>query len=273
MLAAAEHVHVQPAPPRLQPLVLCAIRRGVPANASVAGSIHANAYACLNVVLEGTAGLAGGAALPARFITGPFTRPLATSVRGPLRSVSVVLQPWLLPALAGLAPRTLVDGLQDLDRAGRPARSLADAAAAPDGPAWWDAFEASLPAGVPAAAWELALDVLRNEGLQAALAATGVGERHYRRLFTARLGLPPRTWLRLQRFDAMAQRLAASGSLGQLAAEAGYADQAHLTREAQAVAGHSPARLREALVQRAPGLWSLRPAEVRFVQDGRTRAA
>jgi len=272
-MSPAEQVHVQAAPAPLQPFVLCAIRRSVPAGAVVDGVIHANAYACLNVVIEGTAGLPGGLALPARFVTGPFTRPLPTTVIGPLRSVSVVFQPWLLPALFALAPQPLADGLQDLDRVAAPRHGLADAAAAPDGPAWWDTFRAALPADAAATPRQLALEVLRSEGLPAALAAAGMGERHYRRLFTARMGLAPSTWLRLQRFDAMARRLATAESLGQLAAEAGYADQAHLTREARAVAGHPPARLRQALVQRAPGLWSLRPAEVRFVQDDAPPAA
>ncbi len=47
---------------------------------------------------------------------------------------------------------------------------------------------------------------------------------------------------------------------------AGYADQAHLTRETGAIASRSPAQLRRAL-ERGEGHWSLQPARVRNLQD------
>lgn len=266
-MSPSEQVVVQAAPAGLQPGVLCAIWRQVGAGATVTGAIHANSYACLNLVTQGRVAQ-GAAALPACFVTGPFTQPLPTTAEGPMRSVSVVLQPWLVTLLFGAAPSRLIDGWQDLT--GRPdalLEAVASATLQASGPLW-TALAQALPPGAGDPARQLALGVLRQQGLQAALTAAGLGERHYRRVFSAYMGLPPRTWLRLQRFDAMAQRLATSRSLGELAAEAGYADQAHLTRETRAVAGQAPAKLREGLVQRAPGLWSLRPAEVRFVQDG-----
>lgn len=269
----AEQIHVQPAPQRLQPLVLCAIWRETAAGApAVHGPVHANAYACLNVVTHGLVTRADGTRLPRRFVTGPLTLPLPTVVDGAMLSVSLVFQPWLLHELFGLQPLDLVDRVHPLNpvASGTPGRLL-DAMAATEpgrGDALWAAMAAELPAD--AAGWpaRLALPVLRSQGPGAAARACGLGERHYRRLFATRMGLAPRTWARLQRFEAMVQRLAVDPSLSLLAAQAGYADQAHLSREVRSVAGHSPARLRDALAQQEPGVWSLRPAQVRFVQDG-----
>jgi AraC-like DNA-binding protein len=71
----------------------------------------------------------------------------------------------------------------------------------------------------------------------------GISERQLRRRFESAVGYPPRTLarvLRLQRFLALA---APGGDLARLAAEAGYADQPHLTRDCVRLAGLSPAAL------------------------------
>ena len=72
-----------------------------------------------------------------------------------------------------------------------------------------------------------------------------VGERRLRRRFAAAVGYGPKTLqrvLRLQRLLALAGR-SRSVSLAVLAAEAGYADQAHMSREVQALTGRSPGAL------------------------------
>jgi AraC-like DNA-binding protein len=65
----------------------------------------------------------------------------------------------------------------------------------------------------------------------------GISERQLRRRFEAAVGYPPKTLarvLRLQRFLAHAEQ---GGDLSRLAFDAGYADQAHLTRECTELAG------------------------------------
>jgi hypothetical protein len=81
-------------------------------------------------------------------------------------------------------------------------------------------------------------------------AATGVppaiGARQLRRRFAAAVGYGPKTLqrvLRFQRFLALARRPGAQADLARLALEAGYADQAHLTRECTRLAGLPPAAL------------------------------
>ncbi|MEW2502595.1 helix-turn-helix domain-containing protein [Amycolatopsis sp. NPDC047767] len=70
--------------------------------------------------------------------------------------------------------------------------------------------------------------------------ATAVGERQLRRRFTVAVGYGPATYLRvlrLQRAIALAPR---APGLADLAASAGYADQAHLSRECRALTGLTP---------------------------------
>ena len=75
--------------------------------------------------------------------------------------------------------------------------------------------------------------------------ALGIGDRQLRRRFADAVGYGPKTLervLRFQRFLALAAREAAP-DLARLALEAGYADQAHLTRECSRLAGLPPAAL------------------------------
>lgn len=71
----------------------------------------------------------------------------------------------------------------------------------------------------------------------------GISERQLRRRFEHAVGYPPKTLarvLRLQRFLGLAER---GGDLARLAAEAGYADQPHLTRDCARLTGLPPAAL------------------------------
>jgi AraC-like DNA-binding protein len=76
-------------------------------------------------------------------------------------------------------------------------------------------------------------------------AALGIGDRQLRRRFADAVGYGPKTLqrvLRFQRFLALAAR-EVRADLARLALEAGYADQAHLTRECTRLAGLPPAAL------------------------------
>jgi methylphosphotriester-DNA--protein-cysteine methyltransferase len=73
--------------------------------------------------------------------------------------------------------------------------------------------------------------------------SVGLGERQLRRSFTAAVGYGPRTYARVERFRAVLPRLQAGEPLARAAASAGYADQAHMTREVRALAGRTPGAL------------------------------
>ena len=91
-----------------------------------------------------------------------------------------------------------------------------------------------------------------NHGRRGLTRGEYCGERHLRRLVLTHAGLEPRTFQRVarfQRFLALAERTGGDGSLAGLAARAGYADQAHLSREVRALSGLTPTAL---LAERRP---------------------
>ena len=83
--------------------------------------------------------------------------------------------------------------------------------------------------------------ILRAEDLAR---ASGLGLRTLQRLVREQLGLTPKWVIRRYRMQEAAAALAASDApaLADLAADLGFADQAHLTREFRAVLGETPRR-------------------------------
>jgi AraC-like DNA-binding protein len=76
--------------------------------------------------------------------------------------------------------------------------------------------------------------------------ALAVSERQLRRRFDLAVGYGPKTMQRILRFRRVLRQLAAepgAADLASLAVRAGYADQAHLTRETTRLAGLPPAAL------------------------------
>jgi AraC-like DNA-binding protein len=76
--------------------------------------------------------------------------------------------------------------------------------------------------------------------------SAGVSERQLRRRFDAAVGYGPKTLariLRLQRTLALHRAWGGQSGLAGLAVEAGYADQAHMSRELKALTGRSPRAL------------------------------
>jgi AraC-like DNA-binding protein len=85
----------------------------------------------------------------------------------------------------------------------------------------------------------------RGMPVTAASREVALTDRHLRRRFHDAVGYGPKTLqrvLRLRRFLALAES-AARPDLARVAAEAGYADQPHLTRECAELAGLPPAAL------------------------------
>jgi AraC-like DNA-binding protein len=71
----------------------------------------------------------------------------------------------------------------------------------------------------------------------------GLSERQLRRRFHAAVGYGPKTLQRVLRFRRFLTGAQAGADLARIAFDAGYADQAHLTRESVRLAGLTPARL------------------------------
>lgn len=187
----------------------------------------------------------GGNALvvgPATGVTLPVLAPGATvrgvrlasdRVRAVLGVPASELTDRIVP-LAGLAPGRLVRAVEDAVGAGDArARAVLDrwlAAAEPDARA----------AAATRALWH-------HPGLEVSSVAAWVGlsSRQLRRALLAEVGLGPKTLQRigrLQRFLALARSGPGRG-LAELAADAGFADQPHLSREVRVLAGLTPAAL------------------------------
>jgi AraC-like DNA-binding protein len=71
----------------------------------------------------------------------------------------------------------------------------------------------------------------------------GISERQLRRRFDAAVGYSPRTLRRVLRLQRFLRAAAHDDGLAGVAVRAGYADQAHLTRECSELTGLPPARL------------------------------
>jgi AraC-like DNA-binding protein len=142
---------------------------------------------------------------------------------------------------------------------------------------WGPGIEERVAAGGPAAllaevrarltpvdplARAAALAMARPEARVDAL-ELGVSERQLRRRFVAAVGYAPKTLARVLRFQRF---LALDGELVERAFAAGYADQAHLTRECRRLSGRTPAEL----VASGAGAAGER---VRFVQAAGARGA
>jgi AraC-like DNA-binding protein len=81
--------------------------------------------------------------------------------------------------------------------------------------------------------------LLRTRGVAEAARALDVSERHLRTLFTKAVGLSPKQFARVDRVRRVVAR-GGRGEWARVAAELGYYDQAHLTREFRATMGVPP---------------------------------
>jgi methylphosphotriester-DNA--protein-cysteine methyltransferase len=84
----------------------------------------------------------------------------------------------------------------------------------------------------------------------------GLSERQLRRRVHAAAGYGPKTLQRVLRFRRFVRMLDAAGEppdLASAAVQAGYADQAHLTRECSALSGLTPAALARVRAQPSGG--------------------
>ncbi|ABC82253.1 helix-turn-helix transcriptional regulator [Anaeromyxobacter dehalogenans] len=90
-----------------------------------------------------------------------------------------------------------------------------------------------------------ALARLPSEEVAAVVARTGHSHRHLVALFRDAVGLAPKAYARVLRFQRAAAALRGSPApVAEIALACGYADQAHLGREFLALAGVPPARFR-----------------------------
>jgi AraC-like DNA-binding protein len=182
-----------------------------------------------------------------------------TAWRSPVRAgediVGIRLRPGIAGAVFGIPASELLDArvpLEDLfgRRAGELAEHLSGARDRESEFLLMEGFVASAIADAPpdplvlAATRRLGFPGSRVDELADAL---GLSERQLRRRFHDAVGYGPKTLDRVLRFGRLlsqAQAIAdGDEDLARLAADLGYADQAHMTRDAVRLTGLPPARL------------------------------
>jgi AraC-like DNA-binding protein len=218
-----------PAPPDLAHVVLCLWRREGSGDDTLVLP-----DGCLDVIVR------DGRAL----VAGPDTASVRVPVAPGERVAGVRMQPGAGGAVLGVPADELRDrhvALEDLwGRAGREAGERAG----PDPLALADALRARLAAAAPdprALAAARRLGRAPSTPVPALADAVGLGERQLRRRFATAVGYGPKTFARVARFRRALALVRAGEAPAAAAFAAGYADQAHMTREMRALAGRTPA--------------------------------
>ncbi|MEU3462096.1 helix-turn-helix domain-containing protein [Streptomyces sp. NPDC006733] len=177
-------------------------------------------------------------------VTGPDTRAHVARTPAGARFAGLRFAPGRGPAVLGVPANELRDLRVPLDAVwpGATARRIAERIgdAADPGRALEDALTGAVPGPGPGADPLLAATASRlasGGSVAAAARAAGLGERQLHRRSLAAFGYGPKTLarvLRLQRALELARR---GTPFAEVAAAAGYADQAHLARDVKALAG------------------------------------
>jgi AraC-like DNA-binding protein len=82
------------------------------------------------------------------------------------------------------------------------------------------------------------------DSVHAVVKRSGYSHRHFIDLFRTAVGLTPKVYSRIVRFQKALRRAASGASLATLAVETGYSDQAHFTRDFVEFAGVTPTAYR-----------------------------
>jgi len=228
-----------PAPAALRDAVACAWAQVTDSSAERAGLVLPDG--CTDLIWEQGRGA---------YVAGPDTGPVATT----MTAGTIVLGVRFRPSAGGPALGVPLSDLRDqrVDLADlRPADARRLSATLDPATAvsrTLDVTAALVADGAPDPAVTQAARLLRDPAARAedVAAEVGLSLRQLRRRCQATVGYGPKTLQRVLRFRRFVSRVDARPDvldLAALAAEAGFADQAHLTRECGKLAGLTPAAL------------------------------
>lgn len=254
------------APPDLHPWVLGARVDVVPSG--TLNRFPAMVEGAVVVLLEGSVSAAHGPALDGLrgVLTGPRSQPQVSRTVRRLTAVSALLHPAAVARLAGCSAQHLRDmeiDLDDLWGAAWPGalHRIADARSDLDRVALLlTTLRHRLSTGTVDTR-PRALALHRHAALPVHAAATRLGwsPRQVERLFLAELGLGPKQFQRVQRFEQTLLRALQhpEAPLAQLAAAGGYSDQAHMSHEFRRLSGQTPRELLLRLQANDPEHWPI----------------
>jgi AraC-like DNA-binding protein len=184
-------------------------------------------------------------------VAGPDSRPFLSSLPSCDAIVGLRLRPGIAGSALGLPASELRDSRVPLEEIwGPPGAALAEglgevASARHRRLLLEDAVAARLPRiGEPDPLVLAAVGTLGAPGSRVGELSEllGTSERQLLRRFNSAVGYGPKTLDRVLRFQRFLAR-ARDGDLARTAADLGYADQAHLTRECVRLSGRTPARV------------------------------
>ena len=213
----------------------------------------------------------GAAPMPARIIFGgPHNRPSVTWNTGPGHGMMLVVMPDALQALTGVQPDAYLNRLVDAQTVLPPEwMAMCQALMQPQSdtqrvarvedflePLWRQARPSE---SLTASRYE---DWAQGLALRAATSGLGRSVRQVERRIKQWAGQPLRELRGISRaekafFDALTADHERRISLSALAADNGYADQSHLTRETRRITGFAPEELRKR-IQADEAFWSYR---------------
>ncbi len=193
-----------------------------------------------------------GASFGSAVLAGARSRYHVRDTTFPSRAVGVHFRPGGAAALLGIPAHLLAGRHTALaDLWGARAAALRDALLdAPTPDAALDRLEAALPGPArplhPAVVHALARLARGGVAIATVRDETGYSDRRFIELFHRAVGLTPKVYARIRRFQAVLARVATGLPTGwaDIALGGGYYDQPHLNREFQAFAGISPGEYR-----------------------------
>lgn len=199
----------------------------------------------------------GWQAQPVCIFAGQHQAALRLMPAGTIDCIGVRLQPAASAALAGtrleeFTEQTVDLTLLDAQFAAEFSRAARAFTGNPQAPSFWRCLERRLLAYALDERIESAVAYLESRHGQRRIDATanaaGMSMRAFQVRFAACVGLGAKAFARVLRLQATIRAIdRGSDSIAQVAAQRGFSDQAHATRELQRVTGLTPARLRIAL--------------------------
>jgi AraC-like DNA-binding protein len=189
---------------------------------------------------------------PRCFLFGQITGPLLLRSAGPARMIGIRFHPHTAGQLLKVPMSELTDAAVSLDdismRVFREFKDLEEPRAPLELFAALDRIMLSLEkrSGVEDHLLSAAVTALADASMDVATVAnhTGLSARQFERRFRQAVGIPPKLFSRMQRFQGVFPALE-SGNVGwaDAAVRCGYYDQAHLIRDFREFAGKPPAAL------------------------------
>lgn len=174
-------------------------------------------------------------------VAGPDTEAFLTQATG--KAVGVRFRPGIAPAFLGHPAHALTDAhvrLEDLWAKDKAERLVEDMHAGQPGEVLLHAVQDAQPDPFATAV----ADMARQSGDVRSMAAElGLSERHLLRRCLAVFGYGPKVLHRVLRFDQAMDLVYAGTAFAEAAYRAGYADQAHLSREVRTLSGTTLTRL------------------------------